>query len=331
MAHVVGVAVTDQMAIFELGVVCEVFGIDRSDIVSPWYDFLLCKVSEGPLRTAAGLLVDTPYGINELLDADTILVPAAARASLIDPSPALLDTLREAHRRGKRIASICGGAYILAAAGLLDGKRATTHWMNAADFAARFPAVRLDPDVLYVDEGDVLTSAGTGAAIDLCLHLVRSDHGSAVANEIARRMVVPPHREGGQAQFAQPVPRVARPDPGLAVVLDWARQRLDRPLTVADLAAEARMSARTFARRFAETTGVSPLRWLVLQRVRVAQELLETTDEPVESIARNVGFGTAANLRLHFSRVTSVSPQTYRHVFRRRLAHSGESTVVHTG
>jgi len=331
MAHIVGVAVADQMAIFELGVVCEVFGIDRSDIVSPWYDFRLCAVEPQPLRTAAGLLVNTPYGLDDLLDADTILVPAATRASQIDPSPAFLEVLREAHRRGKRIASICGGAYILAAAGLLDGRRATTHWMNAADFAARFPEVRLDPDVLYVDEGDVLTSAGTGAAIDLCLHLVRTDHGSAVTNEIARRMVVPPHREGGQAQFAQPVPRVGRPDPGLAMVLDWARQRLDRQLTVADLAAQARMSPRTFARRFAETMGVSPLRWLVLQRVRVAQELLETTDEPVESIARNVGFGTAANLRLHFSRVTSVSPQTYRHVFRRRVARSGESTVAATG
>jgi transcriptional regulator GlxA family with amidase domain len=170
--------------------------------------------------------------------------------------------------------------------------------------------------VLYVDEGDILTSAGTGAAIDLCLHVVRRDHGAAVANEIARRMVVPPHREGGQAQFASIAPRAGARSP-LAAVLDWARQRLDRPLTVADLAREAHLSPRTFARRFADEIGMSPLRWLIQQRVRLAQELLETTDEPVERIARRAGFGTAANLRQHFGRVTSVSPQTYRHVFQR--------------
>jgi transcriptional regulator GlxA family with amidase domain len=318
MAHVVGVAVTDQMAIFELGVVCEVFGIDRSDIVSPWYDFRLCKVSDGPLRTAAGLLVDTPYGINELLDADTILVPAAARASQIDPSPALLDTLREAHRRGKRIASICGGAYILAAAGLLDGKRATTHWMNAADFAARFPAVRLDPDVLYVDEGDVLTSAGTGAAIDLCLHLVRSDHGAAVTNEIARRMVVPPHRDGGQALYVQaPVPAITTADP-FGDTLAWAVEHLGEAITVEVLARRAAMSQRSFARRFVAVAGTTPLQWLLRQRVLHAQRLLETTDHPVERVAVDCGFGTAAGLRAHFQRHLGTNPTAYRRTFQLR-------------
>ena len=314
--HVIGVAVTDGIPVFELAVPCEVFGIDRSDIVKPWYDFRLCAVEPGPLRTTAGLTVHTPYHLNDLLEADTILVPACARAVQVAPPDALLDLLREAHRRGKRLVSICTGAYLLAAAGLLDGRRATAHWMNAIDFAHRFPAVRFDPAVLYVDDGDILTSAGTGAAIDLCLHVLRLDHGAAVANEVARRMVVPPHREGGQAQFVSIAPRLAARSP-LGPVLDWARQHLDRPLTVADLAREAHLSPRTFARRFVEEVGLSPLRWLVQQRVRLAQELLEATDEPVERIARRTGFGTAANLRQHFGRVTSVSPQTYRHVFQR--------------
>jgi transcriptional regulator GlxA family with amidase domain len=314
--HVMAVAVTDGIPVFELAVPCEVFGIDRSDIVKPWYDFRLCAVEPGPLRTTAGLTVGTPYNMENLLEADTILLPACSRAVQVAPPDGLLDVLREAHRRGIRLVSICSGVYLLAAAGLLDGRRATAHWMHAIDFAYRFPAVQLDPAVLYVDEGDILTSAGTGAAIDLCLHVLRVDHGAAVANEVARRMVVPPHREGGQAQFASITPRSASRSP-LGPVLDWARQRLDQPLTVADLAREAHLSPRTFARRFVDEVGLSPLRWLVQQRVRLAQELLETTDEPVERIARRSGFGTAANLRQHFGRVTSVSPQTYRHVFQR--------------
>jgi transcriptional regulator GlxA family with amidase domain len=324
--HVIGLLVTDQMPIFELAVPCEVFGVDRSDIVAPWYDLRLHAGEPGQLRTTTGLIIDAPYHRSELVDADTILVPACHRGVQTDPPPVLLELLREAHARGRRIASICTGAYLLAAAGLLDGRRATTHWMNAVDFAYRFPKVEVDPDVIYVDDGDILSSAGTGAAIDLCLHIVRRDHGAAVANEIARRMVVPPHREGGQAQFAQPVIHV-RPEAHLGPVLDWARQRLDRPLTVAHLAGEARMSPRTFARRFRESVGSTPLRWLVQERVRLAQELLETTDEPIERIARRTGFGTAANFRLHFGRITSVSPQTYRHVFRERAKKQGSSPM----
>src|SRR6266540_291006 len=255
--HVISVAVTDRIPVFELAVPCEVFGIDRSDIVKPWYDFRLCAAEPGPLRTTAGLTVDTEHGLRDLLDADTILVPACSRAVQVAPPDELLDVLREAHGRGTRLVSICTGVYLLAAAGLLDGRRATAHWMNAIDFAYRFPAVQLDPAVLYVDEGDILTSAGTGAAIDLCLHVVRLDHGAAVANEVARRMVVPPHREGGQAQFASITPRAASRSP-LGPVLDWARQHLDQPLTVADLAREAHLSQRTFARRFADEVGMSP-------------------------------------------------------------------------
>jgi transcriptional regulator GlxA family with amidase domain len=189
------------------------------------------------------------------------------------------------------------------------------HWMSALDFAQRFPGVTVDPAVLYVDEGDVLTSAGTGAAIDLCLHLVRRDHGAAVANEVARRMVLPPHRDGGQAQYAKPLARGEAPI-DLTPVLDWARGRLDQPLTVAQLARHAHLSPRTFARRFRDALGTSPLRWLREQRVRVAQELLETTDQPVEWIARRAGFGTAASLRQHFRQVASISPLAYRQVFR---------------
>jgi transcriptional regulator GlxA family with amidase domain len=320
--HVVALAVVDRIPVFEFAVPCEVFGIDRSDLVDPWYELRLCAGEPGSLRTTGGLRIETEYGLPEIVAADTVVVPACSRAAQVTPPADLLDALRAAHARGARIVSLCAGAYLLAAAGLLDGRRATTHWMNAPDFAWRFPAVKVDPSVLYVDEGDVLTSAGTGAAIDLCLHIVRRDHGAAVANEVARRMVVPPHRDGGQAQYAQPV---AGYDPhcDLAPALEWARAHLGERLTVDRLAAVAYMTPRTFARRFRDTLGTTPLNWLVQQRVRVAQELLETTDEPVERIATRVGFGTAANLRQHFHRVTSVSPQTYRQVFRRRTPAAG--------
>lgn len=325
--HVVAVAVTQGVPIFEFAVPCEVFGIDRSDISEPWYEYRLCAAQPGPLFSTAGLQVHTEHDLADLVEADTVLVPACSRAVQVDPPAALLEALRAAHERGRRIVSICTGAYALAAAGLLDGRRATTHWMTAVDFAHRHPRVLLDPTVLYVDDGDILTSAGTGSAIDMCLHLVRLDHGAAVANEVARRMVVPPHRDGGQAQFARPVTRLARQG-DLGPVLEWARHRLDQPLTVAELAREAHQSPRTFARRFRDTLGTSPLQWLLEQRVRLAQELLETSDAPIEQIARSTGFGTAANLRQHFGRITSVSPQTYRHVFRYRSANARSGAAV---
>ena len=320
--HVVAVAVTDQAPIFELAIACEVFGIQRTDLADPWYELRLCAAHPGPIRTAAGLSVQTPYGLTDLVAADTVIVSAMQRPFQLDPPGPLLDALREAHARGARLAAICSGAYALAEAGLLDDRPATTHWMYADEFATRFPAVKLDPDVLYVDDGEILTSAGTGAGIDLCLHMVELDFGAAVANTVARRMVVPPHRDGGQAQYVPP-PRNATGSAGLGPVLDWAREHLDEPLTVGDLAERARLGQRTFVRRFAEVTGTSPLRWLTIERIRLAQQLLETTGEPVEWIARRCGFGTAANLRQHFSRATSVSPQTYRRVFRSRDADSG--------
>jgi transcriptional regulator GlxA family with amidase domain len=314
--HVVAVAVTDSLPVFELAVACEVFGLDRSDIVDPWYELRLCAAEPGPLRIAGGLAVDTRFDLDDLATADTVLVPGVHRDTQLAPPAPLLAALRRAHASGKRIVSFCGGAYVLAAAGLLDGRRATVHWMNALDFAHRYPTVLVDPTVLYVDDGGILTSAGTAAAIDLCLHIVRTDHGSAVAAEVARRMVVPPPRQGSQAQH--PTPLAARRPDDLSAVLAWAQERLDQPLTVADLAEQAHLSPTTFARRFRTTLGATPLQWLLEQRVRRAQELLETTDEPVERIARIAGFGTPANLRHQFKRLVEVSPQTYRHVFRYR-------------
>ncbi|MBP2702587.1 helix-turn-helix domain-containing protein [Microbispora sp. RL4-1S] len=315
--HVIGLAVTAGAPVFELAVPCEVFGVDRSDLVDPWYELRLCAA--GPVNTATGLRVDSPYGLDALAEADTVVVAAVARPVQLDPPAELVDAVRAAHLRGGRVMSICSGAYVLAAAGLLDGRRATTHWLNSDDFAHRFPAVKVDPAPLYIDEGDIITSAGTGSAIDACLHLVRLDHGAAVANEVARRMVVPPHREGNQAQYTRPISDTAENNP-LAPVLDWARDHLHEPLTVSRLARAAHVSDRTFARRFREVMGVTPLQWLLQQRIRLAQELLETTDASVEDVGRRAGFGTATTLRYHFVRATGVSPQRYRHVFRHRTA-----------
>nr|WP_245899929.1 helix-turn-helix domain-containing protein [Nonomuraea indica] len=317
--HVIAVAVTDAVPTFELAVPCEVFGVDRSDIVAPWYELRLCAAEPGPLRTPAGMRVDTTHGLEDLAEADTVIVPAIDRDIQLNPPPLLIKALRSAHDHGRRIVSLCTGAYVLATAGLLDGRKATTHWMNAGDFAHRFPAVQVQPDVLYTDDGDILTSAGTAAAIDLCLHLVRLDHGAAVANEIARRMVVPPPREAAEPQVAQ---LLVRPEirSELTPVLQWARANLDRSLTVSDFARAARMSERTLARRFREVLDITPKKWLMQQRVRLAQELLETSDESIDKIAKRTGFGAAANFRHHFSRITGQSPQTYRHIFRDRAA-----------
>jgi transcriptional regulator GlxA family with amidase domain len=327
MRHRVVVLALDGLLPFELGIPQRIFGRARSadpgDPDPNLYEVVTCSVRPpGPVTTDADFTIMVPLGPEALATADTVVIPASYELGPVHDEGRLTDELAVAFayiRPDTRLVSICTGSYVLAAAGRLDGRPATTHWSSADHFQQLFPRVRVDPDVLFIDDGDILTSAGTGAAIDLCLHVVRLDHGAAVANEVARRMVVPPHREGGQAQFA--ALGVARSTgSSLSGVLDWARTHLDRPLTVADLAREAHMSPRTFARHFTDELGVSPLQWLVQQRVRFAQELLETTDEPVERIARLTGFGAAANLRQHFGRVTSVSPQTYRHVFQRGAA-----------
>jgi transcriptional regulator GlxA family with amidase domain len=317
--HRVAVLAFDPFPPFELSVACEVFGIDRRDMGVPRSEVRIAAGSPAPLHAnGVGFSIDTPHGLEALKWADTIIVPGWYDKEH-GPGEEAVDALQRAHRRGARLASFCSGAYVLAFAGLLDGRRATTHWMYADDFANRFPRVDVDRDVLYVGDGQVFTSAGTAAGIDLCLHLVRLDHGAEVANTIARRMVVPPHRDGGQSQFIEAPMPAACDDHDLADALAWAVEHLDAVITVESLARRARMSPRTFARRFKATTGTTPLQWLQQQRVVLAQRLLETTELPVELIAERCGLGSAANLRLHFSRAVGTSPNAYRFAFRRAV------------
>ncbi len=305
-------AVVAGMPIFEAAVPCEVFGVDRSDLASPWYEFSVVGLGSAPVQLAAGFFLPAAADHSALERADTLVVPACANVHA-EPPTDLVDAVRAAHQRGTRIVSICSGAFVLAAAGVLDGRRATTHWMHAAELTRRHPQVQVDPSVLYVEDDNVITSAGTAAAIDACLHVVRVDHGAAVAAELARRLVTPPHRDGGQAQYSQtPQPT---PDDWLGPLLDKANELLHQPLTVADMAQWVAVSTRTLERRFTSSLGVSPLRWLLQQRVRRAQQLLETTDRPVQWIAAACGFGTPANLRSHFSRSLGVSPSAYRRTF----------------
>jgi transcriptional regulator GlxA family with amidase domain len=313
---IVAVVVYDRMNVFEMAVPCEVFGVDRSDMGLPGYRLRVCAAEPGPIRTRAGFRIETRHGLSTVRKAGTVIVPAWRDLKERPPEP-LLAALRDAHRRGARIASLCSGAFVLGHAGLLDGRRATTHWMYTRQFSQMFPRVRLDPDVLYVDEGSILTSAGTAAGIDLCLHMVRDDHGARVANLFARRMVVPPHRDGGQAQFVEaPLPQVLA-DGRLDETMAWAVRHLNEPLTVAMLAGQARMSERTFARRFRAAAGTTPLRWLLLQRLAAAQQLLETSDLGIDRVAEESGLGSAANLRLHFKRERRTSPSAYRRTFNR--------------
>ncbi|MGW3248075.1 helix-turn-helix domain-containing protein [Streptomyces sp. NPDC001070] len=309
----VALAVTDGMLHFELSVAYEVFGSAPVDVAGPWYDLAVC----GPGAVRAGRFrLEPDHGLDRLPDADTVIVPGWADVDE-DPPAELVDAVRAAHEAGARVASLCTGAFVLAAAGLLDGRRATTHWAHTAVLAARYPRVTVDPDVLYVDNGTVLTSAGKAAAMDLCLHIVRLDHGSSVTNVVARRLVVPPHRDGGQAQFV-PTPAPAPDSHPLAELFPWAIERLDQPLTVEDLARQARMSSRNLGRHFRSVTGTTPLQWLLTQRIRHAQELLETTDDSVDTIASATGMGTATTLRRHFNRTVGVPPDTYRRTFRLR-------------
>jgi AraC family transcriptional activator FtrA len=307
----VALAVTDRMRHFELAVAYEVFGADMSGLVDPWYDLAVC--GSGAVRVGRFRL-EPDHGLDQLTRADTVIVSALADVDE-DPPTDLVDAVRAAHEAGARVVSLCTGAFVLAAAGLLDGRRATTHWAHTEVLAARYPQVEVDPDVLYVDNGSVLTSAGKAAAMDLCLHLVRCDHGSAIANTIARSLVVPPHRAGGQAQFVTaPVP--AQDNHPLTELFPWVTERLDHPLTVEDLARQANMSSRNLGRHFRSATGTTPLQWLLTQRIRRAQELLETTDDSVDAIAAAAGMGTATTLRRHFNRAVGVPPNTYRRTFR---------------
>lgn len=313
----VAAVVADGVAPFELGVACELFALDRSDQQLPTYEFGLAAVTPGPVVTTAGFTLSVPDGLDRLTEADVIVLPAGSWTEGV-PDPRLANALIAAHARGAHIMAICRGAFVLAATGLLDRRRATTHWRWSADFRRRFPAVQLDPNVLYVDLGDLSTSAGTAAGIDLGLHLLRRAHGAAVAAEIARRMVVPPHRAGGQAQYIRrPMPTSTDHHP-IQDALDWAVARIERPLTVRDLASRAHLAPRTFARQFTATLGTTPHRWLTDRRVERAQQLLETTPLAVAAIAQRCGFGSIDALRASFVHLTGVTPTAYRRDFRDR-------------
>ncbi|MER0241139.1 helix-turn-helix domain-containing protein [Streptomyces sp. HSW2009] len=307
----VALAVTDGMLHLELAMAYELFGAAPPQVADDWYEVALC----GPATVRVGRFqLEPDCGLDRLPFADTVIVPAWADVA-VPPPDELVAAVRAAHAAGARVASLCTGAFVLAAAGLLDGRRATTHWAHTAELAARYPRVEVDADVLYVDNGSVLTSAGKAAALDLCLHLVRLDRGSAVANIAARRLVVPPLRAGGQAQFVTaPVPEQG--DHPLGALLPWVLERLDEPLTVEDLARRAGLSARHLGRQFRAATGTTPLQWLHTQRIRRAQELLERTDDSIDAIAAATGMGTATTLRRHFNRALGVPPHAYRRTFR---------------
>jgi transcriptional regulator GlxA family with amidase domain len=310
-AHRVVAVLLDGVRVLDLAAPAHFFG----HLGEGRYAFQTASLQPGPVPTSSGFAVSAEGGPKAISTADTIVVPGYA-ATEEPPEEALLELLRESAARGARVMSICTGALALAHAGLLDGRRATTHWADAELLATRFPAVEVDPDVLFVDEGQVLTSAGVAAGLDLCLHVVRRDHGAEVATAFARRSVVAPHRDGGQAQFIDlPLPAVEERAADLAATRAWALERLDRPLDVATLARHALVSPRTFARRFRAETGTTPHRWLLQQRLLRARRMLEGTDASIEEVVSACGFGSAASLRAHFRRHTGTTPTAYRRTF----------------
>jgi len=316
-SHDVAIVVYDGFTPFELGVACEVFGDDRWVTPGdPWYRLFICGDNSAPVTADGGFQILVPHGLETLSRVDTVIVSPTYRPEEVSES--VYEALRRAHARGCRILSLCGGAFVLAEAGLLDGRRAATHWAECDELARRYPLLSVDSGVLYVDEGDILTSAGSAASIDLCLHVVRQDYGSEVATRLARQLVVPPQRDGGQAQYiAFPLP-VLDSSNLFADTVAWVREHLDEPVTVEDLAVRSAMSPRTFARRFLATTGTTPYQWLLRQRVQLAQRLLEVSDLSIETVAVRSGLSTAANLRKHFSRIVHTSPQAYRRTFQDR-------------
>ncbi|MFG2574596.1 GlxA family transcriptional regulator [Streptomyces sp. NPDC048481] len=317
--HRVVVLALDGLLPFELGIPHRIFGRPRDARGRPLYEVVTCSVRPpGPVETDADFAVDVAHGPEALATADTVIVPASYELGPVFEQGVLTDELAAALARirpGTRLASICTGVYVLAAAGLLDGRPATTHWADADRLQRLFPRIDVDPDVLFIDDGDVLTSAGVAAGIDLCLHMVRRDHGTAVANDVARRTVVPPHRDGGQAQYIErpvPDPRQATTTAARA----WALDRLHEPIQLRDMAEQEAMSVRTFTRRFREEAGISPGQWLTRQRVERARQLLESSDLSVDRIARDAGFGTAQSMRQHLQAALGVTPTAYRRTFR---------------
>ncbi len=308
----VAVLVWDEVAMFELGVLCEAFGQDRNDEGLPTLDFAICGVEPGQVRTSFGFGIEVLHGLDRAREADLVCVPAMARDRPVPP--AVIEVLQDTVARGARVLSVCSGAFALGEAGLLDGREATTHWKYTDELAARFPLARVIPEVLYVDAGQVITSAGSAAGLDAALHVWREAYGAAAASTVARRMVVAPQRPGGQAQFiSRPVPECTADS--LAPLLEWIEGNLGEDLSIDALARQTHLSTRTFARRFKDETGTTPYGWILVQRVAAAQVLLEQSDSTVERIATEVGFGSAATLRHHFSKVRGVSPQQYRRAF----------------
>jgi AraC family transcriptional activator FtrA len=304
----------DGLCVFEYGVAAELFGLARPELGVDWYRFETVSIDPAPLRMTGGVTLAASTDLRRLARAGTIVLPGW-RDPAEPPPDSLVSAIRRAHGRGARIVSICSGVFVLAATGLLDGKPATTHWRYTERLMQLFPRIDVQPDVLYVDNGSILTSAGSAAGIDLGLHLIRRDFGAETANQVARRLVVPPHRHGGQAQFIDVNLRVDTTH-SLSDVLDWASANLDRPISVDDLAARAHLAPRTLARRFRHEVGTTPHRWLTQQRVALAQRLLETTTAGIDQIAAQAGFGTAVTLRHHFQQVLGTSPTAYREQFR---------------
>lgn len=313
----VAILAYDGLCTFEFGIAVEIFGLTRPEFDFPWYQHQIVAVDDGPMRAMGGIQVLADGGMPLLETARTIIVPGWRDRQAPVPE-ALLDALRQAHARGARLLSICSGVFVLAATGLLDGHRATTHWRYTSELAERFPNILVDPDVLYVDSGQLITSAGSAAGIDACLHLVARDFGTQVANSVARRLVMSPQRTGGQAQFI-PAPVSASPRSDLSRVMQWARERLHQPLEVRDLASEAAMSERTFLRRFTEASGLSPKTWLQHQRLARARELLESTSANTEQIAERCGYRSVESFRVAFRSVVGVPPSVYRERFGREV------------
>ncbi len=307
----------DGMCAFEFSCTAEVFGLPRPEMGPEWYRFETCSLNGRKVKGQYGLTMDVDGGMRKLATAGTIVIPGWQGIDIPVPVP-IVEALREAHGRGARLLSICSGAFVLAATGLLDDRRATTHWRYAEDFQSRFPRIRVDPAVLYVDEGQILTSAGSAAGLDLCLHLVRRDFGPVAANQVARRLVIPPHRDGGQAQFLDR-PVEPRERGSVAALMEKVRDRLHKPLKVGDLARLGAMSERTFIRRFRAASGMTPGDWLTRARVDRARELLECSALPLDQVAMRTGLGTPATLRHHFQRKVGVSPSEYRKRFSRKV------------
>jgi len=311
----VAALVFDELCIFEYGIAVEIFGLPRPELGPDWYRFITVAVEPGPLRATGGLMIQVDAGLERLEEADLIIVPGWKSPEIPPPAP-LIAALQAAHARGARLMSICSGVFVLAATGLLDNRRVTTHWRYAEILRERWPQLRFDPDVLYVDAGDILTSAGSAAGLDLALHLVRRDYGPEIANKVARRLVLPAHRNGGQRQYIErPVP--AREGARLSDLIHDMRARLDHPFTVPELAALAAMSERSFIRRFTQATGETPAAWLASIRVDRARELLEAGKLPIDEVARLSGFGSAPTLRHHFRQKLKISPTDYRERFGR--------------